>query len=132
MVKPIPDGYHTVTPYLLVNDAARLIEFLKDGLGAEEIGRMPGPDGAIAHAEVRIGNSVVMMGQPGEGNPGATTSALYLYFEDVDAVYKRAVAAGGVSTEEPADQFYGDRRAGVRDPCGNTWWLATHIKDVPT
>lgn len=128
MVKPIPDGYHSVSPYLLVSDAAKLLDFLKAGLGAEETVRMPGPDGSVSHAEVRIGDSIVMMGQPMDGS--ATTAALHVYLEDVDAAHKRAVAAGGVSTEEPADQPYGDRRAGFRDPAGNTWWLATHIKDV--
>jgi PhnB protein len=128
MVKPIPDGYHTVTPYLLVPDAARLLDFLKAALGAEEIVRMAGPDGTVGHAEVRIGDSVVMMGQPPNSN--AAPAALYVYLEDCDAAYKRAVAAGGQSTEEPADQPYGDRRAGFKDPAGNTWWLATHIKDM--
>ncbi len=91
--------------------------------------RMPGEHGEIAHAEVRIGDSVVMMGQPGDSSP-ATAAALYLYVEDTDAMYKRAVAGGAESTEEPADQFYGDRRAAVKDCAGNTWWIATHIKDM--
>lgn len=127
-VKPIPDGYHNVTPYLLVSDAASLIEFLTQAFGGRETERMTGPGGAIMHAEVRIGDSVVMMGQPGDG--AAMPAALYLYLDNVDVVYKRALQAGGESTEEPADQPYGDRRAGVKDPCGNTWWIATHIKDV--
>ena len=126
-VKPIPDGYHNVTPYLLVQGADKLIDFLKEAFAAEEMLRMPGADGSTSHAEVRIGDSVVMMGQPADGT--AMPAALYLYLEDVDAAYKRALQAGGESTEEPADQPYGDRRAGVKDPCGNMWWIATHIKD---
>jgi uncharacterized glyoxalase superfamily protein PhnB len=127
-VKAIPDGYHSVTPYLLVQDVASQLGFLKAAFGADEMMRMPGEGGAISHAEVRIGDSVVMMGQPADGR--ATPAALYLYVEDCDAVYKRAVQAGGESTEEPADQFYGDRRAAVKDPAGNSWWIATHIKDM--
>jgi len=129
MVKPIPDGYHSVTPYLLASDAGKLLDFVKEAFGADEIMRMPGEHGEVSHAEVRIGDSVVMMGQPGDGSP-ATAAALYFYAEDADAMYKRAVAAGAESTEEPADQFYGDRRAGVKDPAGNTWWIATHIRDM--
>lgn len=127
-VKPIPDGYHNVTPYLLVQDAGKLIDFLRAAFGADEMMRMPGEGGAISHAEVRIGDSIVMMGQPADGK--AMPAALYLYMEDCDAGYKRALQAGGESTEGPADQFYGDRRAAVKDPCGNTWWIATHIKDM--
>jgi PhnB protein len=126
--KPIPDGYHNVTPYLLVQGAEKLIDFLTQAFGAQEMLRMPGPNGSVMHAEVRIGDSVVMMGQPGDG--AAMPAALYLYLDNVDAVYKRALEAGGTSTEEPADQPYGDRRAGIKDPCGNTWWIATHIKDM--
>ena len=128
MIKAIPDGYHSVTPYLLTNDAARLLDFLRAAFGADEMMRMPGEGGAISHAGVRIGDSVVMMGQPADGS--ASPAALYLYVDDCDAMYKRAVAAGGESTEEPADQFYGDRRAAIKDPAGNTWWIATHIKDM--
>jgi len=127
-VKPIPDGYHSVTPYLLVQAPEKLIDFVKASFGAEEMLRMPGPDGTgVSHAEVRIGDSVVMMGQPADGT--MMPAAIYLYVADADAIYQRALKAGGESTEEPNDTFYGDRRAGVKDPCGNLWWIATHIKD---
>jgi PhnB protein len=129
-VKPIPDGYHTVTPYLIVEGAQKLIDFLKRGFGAKETFSMPGPGGKIGHAEVKIGNSMVMLA---DANPRwkATKTMLYLYVEDVDAVYKKAVAAGGKSVMEPANQFYGDRSAGVEDAFGNHWGIATHVEDVP-
>lgn len=128
-VKPIPDGYHSVTPHLTVPGVAKLIEFLKKAFDAKELGRHATPDGGIMHAEVRIGDSVVMMGEPRSGGAPMPTM-LYLYVPDIDAVYRRAVQAGGVSLMEPADQFYGDRKAGVRDPSGNQWWIATHTEDV--
>jgi len=128
-VKPIPEGHHSVTPYLLVDDVGRLIDFLTRAFQAVETLRMPRPDGKIGHAEMKIGDSMVMMGQPqGQGKPMPST--LYLYVEDTDAVYRRALAAGAISIAEPTDQFYGDRNAGVQDPCGNLWWIATHIEDV--
>jgi uncharacterized glyoxalase superfamily protein PhnB len=128
-VKPIPDGYHSVTPYLVVEGAAKVIEFAKQAFGAEELHRMNAPDGKILHAEIKIGDSRVMLGDAqGPWKPMPTT--LYLYVPDVDAVYKRAVAAGGASEQEPADQFYGDRTSGVRDPAGNRWFIATHIEEV--
>jgi uncharacterized glyoxalase superfamily protein PhnB len=129
-VKPIPDRYHSVTPYLVVQGASTLIEFLKQAFEATEMFRMAQPDGTIMHAEVQIGDSIVMMGEArGECQP--LSAAMYLYVEDVDAVYKRALQAGATSQMEPADQFYGDRHAGVKDPAGNHWWIATHIEDVP-
>ncbi len=129
-VKPIPESYHTVTPYLIVPRAARLIEFLKSAFDATEGHRSSRPDGAIMHAEVKIGDSVIMMGEPmGEFQP--MPSMLYVYVADTDAAYKRALAAGATTMMEPADQFYGDRNAGVKDMCGNLWWIATHIEDVP-
>jgi PhnB protein len=123
MVKPVPDGYHNVTPYLVVADAAPLLEFVKTAFGATEKMQMPGPDGRIAHAEVIIGDSVIMMGsgQPASLMPGM----IYLYVDDTDATYKRAVAAGAASVEEPNDAFYGDRRAAVKDSTGNHWFIAT-------
>jgi len=129
-VKPIPDGYHTVTPYLIVEGAQKLIDFLKQGFGAKETFSMPGPDGKIGHAEVKIGNSMVMLA---DANPRwkPTKTMLYLYVEDVDAEYKKAVAAGGKSVMEPTNQFYGDRSAGVEDAFGNHWGIATHVEDVP-
>ncbi len=128
-VKPIPDGYHSVTPYLIVEGVARLIEFLTRAFDAKETLRSEGPGGAIMHAQVKIGDSFVMMGEaqgPFKPMPGS----VYLYVADTDAVYKRALEAGGVSIMQPADQFYGDRSAGVKDPSGNYWWIATHIEDV--
>lgn len=128
-VKPIPDGYHSVTPYLVVEGVAKLIEFLKQAFDATEKERMSRPDGTVMHAEVKIGDSVVMMGEAaGEFSP--MPSMLHLYVNDTDAVYKRAMEAGATSVREPADQFYGDRSAGIKDPCGSTWYIATHQEDV--
>ncbi len=128
-VKPIPDGYHSVTPTLVVEGAAKLIDFLKTAFGAEEVFRMPTPSGEIGHAEVRIGDSVVMlndtMGQP------PTTSSLFLYVHDADAVYKNALKVGASSVAEPMDMFWGDRLAQVKDQFGNHWSIATHKEDVP-
>jgi PhnB protein len=129
-VKAIPDGYHAVTPYLVIKGAAKLIDFLKQAFDAQETFRMPAPDGAIMHAEVKIGDSIVMIGEASEQRkpmPGA----IYLYVSDADAVYKRALQAGATSIMEPKDQFYGDRLGEVKDPSGNTWWIATHKEDVP-
>jgi uncharacterized glyoxalase superfamily protein PhnB len=129
-VRPIPDGYHTVTPYLVVRDAASLITFLQQAFKASEIERMESPDGGITHAEVRIGDSVVMMGESNEEVP-PMQAMLHLYLENADVAYQRAVEAGATSLREPEDQFYGDRTAAVKDAFGNQWWLATHIEDVP-
>jgi len=128
-VKPIPEGYHSVTPYLVVKGVAALIDFLKQAFDAREIERMSRPDGTIQHAEVRIGDSVVMMGEattPWEPMP----TMLYLYVSDTDATYQRALKAGATSVQEPADQFYGDRTAAVKDRSGNFWYIATHVEDV--
>jgi PhnB protein len=129
-VKPVPDGYHAITPYLIVEDIPAVIRFLEQAFGAKVSEKVELPDGAIMHAEVRIGDSPVMMGGARPGHP-AMPAALYLYVEDADAVYRRAVAAGGVSIMEPADMFYGDRNAGVKDPCGNQWWIGTRKENVP-
>jgi uncharacterized glyoxalase superfamily protein PhnB len=129
-VKPIPEGYHSVTPYLVVEGAAKLIDFLRQAFDAQETFRMPKPDGTIMHAELKIGDSMVMMGE-GSETWKAIPSVLYLYVNDADAVYKRALQAGATSTMEPADQFYGDRHGSVKDPAGNVWWIATHKEDVP-
>jgi PhnB protein len=128
-VKPIPDGYLTITPYLTVEGVPKLIDFLKQAFEAREIERMAQPDGTIRHAEVRIGDSVVMMGEAG-GEREPMPSAMYLYVNDTDSVYRRALQAGAASLMEPADQFCGDRSAGVKDPSGNYWWIATHQEDV--
>ncbi len=130
-VKPIPEGYHSVTPYLVVPGVAGVIDFLRHTFGAEEVHeRMTRPDGAVMHAEVQIGNSRIMMGEPAGPFP-AMPGSLYVYVEVTDAAYRRALEAGGVSLMEPADQFYGDRNAGVKDPAGNYWWIGTHVEDVP-
>ena len=129
-VKSIPEGYHSVTPYLTVQGAATLLDFLKQAFAATEIHCMTRPDGTVGHAEVRIGDSVVMLAEAkGEWQP--RPGALYLYVNDTDAAYQRALQAGATSLMEPADQFYGDRNAGVKDPVGNHWWIATHKEDVP-
>ncbi len=128
-VRPIPEGYHTVTPYLVVPGVAKVIDFVKRAFEATEIGRFEHPNGGVMHAEVKIGDSIVMMGEP-HGDIEARPAVLHLYVEDVDTSYRRALEAGARSLREPADQFYGDRSAGVQDPAGNQWWLATHGEDV--
>ena len=129
MPNPIPQGFHAVTPYLVVPDAAKVMDFMQRAFGATERYKMQGPDGAVAHAEMQVGDSVVMVGQSPD-QTRTTHSMLYLYVPDVDAVYEKAVAAGGVSVREPVDQFYGDRSGAVKDPGGNEWWIATHKEDV--
>ena len=129
MTNSIPAGYHAVTPYLVVNGVADLIEFIKEVFDGEEIQRTPRPDGSIQHARVRVGDSPVMMGEPvGDMKPMPAT--LYVYVDDPDATYERALRAGASSVREPADQFYGDRNAGVQDASGNQWWMAVHEEDV--
>jgi uncharacterized glyoxalase superfamily protein PhnB len=128
-VKPIPEGYHTVTPYLVVPRVGQLIDFLKQAFGAEEIQRTTRPDGSIGHTEVRMGDSRIMMGEAGGEFP-PMPAMLHLYVEDADGFYRRALQAGATSLREPEDQFYGDRMAGVKDKFGNQWWIASHIEDV--
>jgi PhnB protein len=135
-VKPIPDGYHSVQPYLILNDAAGAIDFYVKAFGAKERLRME-KDGRIGHAEIEIGDSCVMMadehpqiGAYSAKHYGGSPVSLMIYVKDCDAVFARALAAGAKSEREPADQFYGDRMAGVIDPFGLKWWLGTHIKDV--
>jgi PhnB protein len=137
-VKPIPEGYHTVTPYLAVDDAAEAIEFYKKVFGAKERARMEAPGGKIGHAEVEIGDSVVMLSdalpQFSTRPPkdlGGTSVSVFMYVEDVDAVVKQAVDAGATVTMEIADQFWGDRFGSVQDPFGHLWSIATHVEDVP-
>ncbi|HYV67892.1 MAG TPA: VOC family protein [Myxococcales bacterium] len=127
-VKPIPEGYRTFTPYYVVEGASDFIDFLKRAFGAEELFRFPAPGGKLGHAEVRIGDSMVMLADSGEFPP--TRIGSYLYVTDVDATYKKAVAAGAKSQREPANQFYGDRTATVIDRWGNTWSIGTHVEDV--
>jgi len=128
-VKPVPDGYHTVTPYLTVDDAALLIGFLKRAFNAQVKYEMNDEKGNIRHAEVSVGDSILMIGRArDEWKPRPMT--FYLYVPDVDAAYKSAVAAGGKSLQAVTNQFYGDRSGGVEDPQGNYWWIATRIEDV--
>ena len=137
-VKPVPDGYHTATPYLAIDDAAAAIEFYKKAFGAKERGRMETPDGKIGHAELEFGDALVMLSdalpQFSTRSPkelGGTTSNVFLYVEDVDAVVKQAVDAGATIETEVADQFWGDRFGSVQDPFGHIWAVATHVEDVP-
>jgi uncharacterized glyoxalase superfamily protein PhnB len=124
--KFIPEGYPQVSPYLIVDEPAALIEFMANVLGAKETRRHEDDKGRIAHAEMRIGESVIMMGGATEQWPAAP-AAMYVYVEDTDAAYQRGLAAGATSLQEPADQFYGDRSAGIRDRFGNQWFLGTHL-----
>jgi PhnB protein len=135
--KPIPEGYHTVTPYLAVDDAAAAIEYYKKAFGAKERVRMDTPDGRIGHAELEIGDSLVMLADPFPQSStappkelGGTSAGVFMYVEDVDAVVKKAVDAGATVTMEVADQFWGDRFGTVTDPFGHSWSLATHVEDL--
>jgi PhnB protein len=128
-VEPIPEGYAAVTPYLVVHDAPRFVEFLERAFGGRERMRMSADDGSIRHGEVDIGNARVMLADATEDLP-PIPAMLHLYVEDVDAVYRQALDAGAESIREPEDQLYGDRMAGVNDGFGNQWWIATHIEDV--
>jgi PhnB protein len=133
----IPKGHHTVTPSLFVAGAAKAIDFYKKALGAEELMRFPAPDGTIMHAEIRIGDSIIMLGdempdQGGRGpkSIGGTPVSFFVYGENVDAAWKRAVDAGAKPIVPLADQFWGDRTGCLEDPFGHQWWLAQHIKDL--
>src|SRR4051812_5751093 len=121
-VKPIPEGFHNVTPYMIVDGADKFIDFVKKAFGAQELFRMAQPDGRIGHAEVKIGDSPIMLSDASEKFQ-AMPCGVYVYVNDCDATYKAAVQAGGVSVMEPANQFYGDRGAGVKDQWGNFWWI---------
>ena len=128
-VKPIPDGYGTVTPYLTVDDPAPVIEFLKKVLDAKDIFAMRDDKGNIGHAEVKVGSSILMLGKARDewkSRPGN----FYVYVEDCDAIYEKALAAGATSISKPETQFYGDRHGGVTDSQGNNWWVATHVEDI--
>ena len=134
-VKAIPDGYHSLTPYMGIDKAGEAIEFYKKALGATQVMRLDMPDGRVGHAELRIGDSSLMLGTPCDQmalrNPDEHTSiGLHLYVEDVDAQFQRAVDAGATVVSEPKDQFYGDRYASVKDPFGHLWFLATHKEDL--
>lgn len=137
-VKPIPEGYHSVTPYLVIKGAAKAIDFYKRAFGAVELFHMEGPDGRIGHAEIKIGNSPVMladehphMGFKGPQSLGGTPVSLMIYVEDVDKVFPQAVAAGATVTRPLQDQFYGDRSGTLTDPFGHVWTVSTHKEDVP-
>jgi PhnB protein len=137
-VKPIPDSYPRVSPHLAVAGAAEAIDFYTTVLGASERMRMPMPDGKIAHAELQLGDSVVMIGDevPGGTDPspktlGGSPVALFVYVDDVDDVFERALAAGAQSVQPPENHFYGDRVAMFDDPFGHRWNIATHVEDVP-
>lgn len=137
-VKPIPDGYHTLTPYLTVRNGGAALDFYKRAFGADEIFRIAGPDGRIGHAEIRIGDSAIMlsdefpeMGSHSPASIGGSPVMLHLYVEDVDALVERAVQAGGTLERPVANQFYGDRGGMITDPFGHRWWIATHVEDVP-
>ena len=127
--KPVPDTYHTVTPYLVVKGAAQLVDFITRAFGAREVHMMKGPNGEVRHGDFTVGDSHLMLGEANGPWPSQPCS-LYVYLPDCDATYKQAIAAGGTSVQEPKTQFYGDRHGAVKDPCGNTWWIATHVEDV--
>ncbi|MCA1456011.1 VOC family protein [Bradyrhizobium sp. BRP22] len=128
--RPTPDGFHTVTPYLVVEGAARIISFLEEALGARKHHEPTlRPDGKIMHAALKIGDSMVMIADASE-QAKAMPAMLYLYVPDVDTAYRCAIKAGATSIMEPADQFYGDRTGGVKDVAGNNWFFGTHIEDV--
>ncbi len=133
----IPEGYHTVTPYFSVRNAAKAIEFYKKAFGAEEVVRMPGPDGKVMHAELKIGNSMLMLGEecpemesPSPQTLNGTTAGLMLYVKDVDVAFKKAVDAGAKVKTPLTNMFWGDRYGKLTDPFGHSWSMATHIEDV--
>jgi PhnB protein len=138
MAKPIPDGYRTVTPYLTVTGAAQALDFYKRAFGAQEVERMTGPDGqSVMHAEIRIGDSIVMLSdefpQMGSRSPqtlGGTTASVFLYVPDVDTAFQRAIDAGAKVTMAPTDMFWGDRFGKLVDPFGHEWGMATHKEDL--
>ena len=135
--KPIPEGYHTLTPYLAVEDAGRAIDFYKDAFGAEEVVRMPTPDGKVAHAELQVGDSKLMLSDPFEQSQvqppatrGGPTASVFMYVDDVDAAFERAQGAGATVVSELEDMFWGDRFGTLADPFGHVWSLATHKEDL--
>lgn len=135
--RPIPDGYHTVTPYLSIKGAKEAIEFYKQAFGAVEIFRLPTPTGEIGHAEISVGDSRIMMSEPCDESPipspealGGSTIGIHLYVDDVDALFAQAVEAGATPLKAVADQFYGDRLGTLRDPFGHVWFIGTHKEDL--
>jgi PhnB protein len=137
-VKPIPEGYNSVTPYIQVDDAAKAIDFYQRAFGAKERARMPGPNDTIAHAELEIGDSVIMLSDPFPQSPlktpkeaGAATASMMIYTENADELVQQAVDAGAKITMPVETQFWGDRYGRVEDPFGHNWQIATHVEDVP-
>jgi len=137
MTKPIPDGYHTATPYLIIGGAGDAIEFYKKAFGATELFRFPTPDGKVGHAEIKIGDSPIMladefpeMGYKGPQTLGGSPVSIMIYVEDVDTIFNQAVAAGAAIKEAVSDKFYGDRLGTVTDPFGHVWHISTHKEDV--
>ena len=137
-VKPVPEGFHTATPTLVVRNAAEAIDFYKEVFGAEEIMRMPSPDGKISHAELKIGDSIIFlsdefpnMGGKSPETLGGFTGGIYLYVPDVDDVFQRAFDAGGKAAMPVTDMFWGDRHGNFTDPYGHSWGVSTHVEDVP-
>jgi PhnB protein len=137
--KPIPEGHHSLTPYLAIKGADKAIEFYKKAFGAREMGRMPGPDGKVMHAELMFGNSYLMLSEAcpemgGNKDPmalGGSPVSVHFYVDNVDAVFNQAVAAGAKAKMPPADMFWGDRFCKITDPFGHDWSIATHVEDVP-
>ncbi len=136
-VKPIPDGYHSITPYLIIRGAKRAMEFYSNAFGAKEVFKMLDDKGEVGHAEMRIGNSIFMLAEEKKDFPhkspatlGGSPVSILLYVEDVDSVFRQAVTAGGEVERPVADQFYGDRTGGIKDPFGFSWYIATHVEDV--
>jgi PhnB protein len=137
-VQPIPRGYHSVTPYLSIRDAARALDYYKKAFDAKEMVRMQGPDGKLGHAEIKVGDSYIMMadefpsmGFLGPQARGGTTVQLMIYVRDCDDTVNKAVAAGGTLKRPVQNQFYGDRSGTIEDPFGHVWTIATHVEDVP-
>jgi PhnB protein len=137
MAKPIPEGYHSVTPYLIIKGATEAIDFYKKAFGATELFRMPAPGGKIGHAEIKIGDSPIMladespeMGYKSPQTLGGSPISIMIYVADVDTVFKQAIAAGGKEQRPVKDQFYGDRSGTLEDPFGHVWHVATHTEDV--
>jgi PhnB protein len=137
MTKPIPKGFHSVTPYLALDDAAEAIDYYTQAFGAKELSRMEAPGGKIGHAEIQIGDSIIMLTDTfpqsttrAPSELGGTTASIFLYVDDVDAVVEKAVKAGATVTMEVADQFWGDRFGSIKDPYGHSWAIATHVEDV--
>jgi PhnB protein len=134
-VKPIPEGYHSVTPYLVIDGAAKAIDFYKKAFEATELMRMPMPDGKVAHAEIKIGDSPVMLADEqeqfkGPKSHGGTPVSLMIYVSDVDRIFKQAIAAGAKEMRPVVNQFYGDRSGTLTDPFGHVWTVSTHVEDV--